>query len=469
LTDDSPLSRSDFGASFRSFLQQVARESPAEDPPFVRLLKAHFRTDPSELTIVTEDIAATDRPNLQVAMDAFLREEGRTAEVIGVTGSFPTRGVELAQLIAPAQASFTGMTPPSPGPLEYATVPLADGHRLACVSCGLFLIQDGAERLAALVASKPMSFHDERLHIQVMAPDRGSAERFLAAIRASMRKRNVYQGHVISLQAKPPMGELEVVFHDLPRIVREHIVLPEDVLARVERSTFLFSRHREKLLAASRHLKRGLLLHGPPGTGKTLTAMYIAGEMRDRTVLLLTGQTFGLLRQSCAMARLLAPSTLILEDIDLIAEERTHQQCTGLLFELLNEMDGLADDADILFLLTSNRPEILEPALAARPGRIDQAIEIPLPDNPCRRRLFELYGRGMKVRLSSLDRFLAQTEGVSAAFIREMLRNAAVLAAEDGEEIVVDDRHVEAALHELLVEGGALTQSLLGATRRSRS
>jgi cell division protease FtsH len=51
-----------------------------------------------------------------------------------------------------------------------------------------------------------------------------------------------------------------------------------------------------------------------------------------------------------------------------------------LLFELLNEMDGLSEDADVIFTLTTNRPDLLEPTLAARPGRVDQATEIPLPD-----------------------------------------------------------------------------------------
>jgi ATP-dependent 26S proteasome regulatory subunit len=102
------------------------------------------------------------------------------------------------------------------------------------------------------------------------------------------------------------------------------------------------------------------------------------------------------------MARLLQPSIVVLEDVDLIAEERTREgACSAVLFELLNQMDGLADDADILFLLTTNRPDILEPALASRPGRIDQAIEIPLPDAACRRRLLELYGRGLTLRRST--------------------------------------------------------------------
>lgn len=143
----------------------------------------------------------------------------------------------------------------------------------------------------------------------------------------------------------------------------------------------------------------------------------------------------------------------------------------SLLFELLNQMDGLAEDADVLFLLTTNRPEILEPALASRPGRIDLAIEVPLPDTDCRKRLLELYGRGLRVELSDQAKLLARTEGTSGAFIRELLRKAAVFAAEDNGELplTVRDHHFEAALTELVVAGGTLTQSLLGAQAAARA
>jgi ATP-dependent 26S proteasome regulatory subunit len=162
------------------------------------------------------------------------------------------------------------------------------------------------------------------------------------------------------------------------------------------------------------------------------------------------------------MARVLQPSLVILEDVDLIAEERTRDgACTALLFELLNQMDGLADDADVIFLLTTNRPEILEPALAARPGRIDQAIEIPLPDSTCRKRLIDLYARGLNLKLERLDHLIEKTDGASAAFVRELLRKAALFSTDEGGDVVAD-RHVEEALHELVVDGGALTKSLLG-------
>jgi ATP-dependent 26S proteasome regulatory subunit len=163
---------------------------------------------------------------------------------------------------------------------------------------------------------------------------------------------------------------------------------------------------------------------------------------------------------------MLTPATIILEDVDLIGTERQHQTvgANQLLFELLNQMDGLADDADLLFVLTTNRPDILEPALAARPGRIDQAIEVAPPDADCRRRLLQLYGRGLTIEGIDWSRLVTRTAGASGAFIRELLRKAAVFAAEDGAngELVIRPPHIEEALTELLVAGGTITQSLLG-------
>src|SRR3989449_6656232 len=147
----------------------------------------------------------------------------------------------------------------------------------------------------------------------------------------------------------------------------------------------------------------------------------------------MTGAVIVTIEISCSLSRLLDPSTVILEDVDLIGTERQRQtvDANALLFELLNQMDGLSDDADILFILTTNRPDVLEPALAARPGRIDQAIEIPLPDADCRRRLFDLYARGLRLEGVDLDRIVERTRGISAAFVRELLRKAALFAAQE--------------------------------------
>jgi hypothetical protein len=453
----------------RGFLEQVVTQAPVQEPVFLSRLRTHFAAEPATLPVVAEDFEPAEHPNLQVALEAYLRASGRTADLVGVTAAQKRlAGFGLSDLLVPARPGLMAGAAPVPGPVEYANVRLDDDRVLTCVRFGLFLIRDGAQRLAVLVRGPLEHRYPRNLHVEVMALDRSGTERFLGELRTSMRKRNVYRGHVLSLSVDRATGVQEVAFHTLPKIEREQIVLPVGVLERVERQTLGLARHSEGLLAAGRHLKRGLLLHGPPGTGKTLTAMYLAGQMRDRTVVLLTGRGLGPIERSCAMARQLQPAIVILEDVDLVAQERTRLGAgrTPLLFELLDEMDGLAEDADVIFLLTTNRPELLEPALAARPGRVDQAVELPLPDAVSRLRLLDLYSRGLTLRIGDLERLVERTEGASPAFIRELLRKAALLSMDErdqGTEVVVEDRHLAAALYELVVEGGELTKRLLGA------
>src|SRR6516164_1077198 len=128
-----------------------------------------------------------------------------------------------------------------------------------------------------------------------------------------------------------------------------------------------------------------------------------------------------------SLARLLQPTMVVIEDVDLIARDRDDMgPCEeSMLNKLLNEMDGLKEDADILFVLTTNRPEDLEGALAGRPGRIDQAIEVPLPDETGRGKLVRLYGKGLPLDDVVIAEAVHRTEGVSAAFIKELMRRIA--------------------------------------------
>ena len=159
------------------------------------------------------------------------------------------------------------------------------------------------------------------------------------------------------------------------------MILPEVVLTRVERHALGVSAHRDALLAAGQHLKRGLLLYGPPGTGKTHTTRYLIGQMTAYTRLVLTGRSLHVIGSAAELARDLQPAVIVLEDVDLVAEDRSFGPgSSSVLFDLLDAMDGAAGDADLLFVLTTNRADLLEPALAARPGRVDVAVEIDLPD-----------------------------------------------------------------------------------------
>jgi len=459
---DSPelqgLTPKDFGGAFKRFLDEAVSSAAPEESFFMGRLRAHFGADPLSLPIVSEEFETYDHANVQVALDAYLEPPRRSFEILGIKSLHKyMMGVSLSDLLTPP-GPMGGATQ---GPVEYTNLSVGDDRKLNCIQFGLILVSEETERAAVLVRGAREQ-RMEKLALEVMASSRDAANRLLRDIRAGIKERNVYRGRTLSLSAST-MGAIAVNFHSLPEVDPEGIILPAGVLERVRRHTIGFARHREKLLTAGRHLKRGILLHGAPGTGKTLTAMYLSSAMADRTVLLLAGRTLALIKQSCALARMLEPSMVVLEDVDLVAEERTRQDaCTPLLFELLNEMDGLAEDVDVIFLLTTNRPDLLEPALAARPGRVDQAIEIPLPDEECRRRLLGLYGQGLNLEIKDLEAVVKRTEGTSAAFIRELLRKAALYAAEEGNGMVVHDAHVSEAMHELLVHGGELTKRLLG-------
>jgi ATP-dependent 26S proteasome regulatory subunit len=204
-----------------------------------------------------------------------------------------------------------------------------------------------------------------------------------------------------------------------------------------------------------------VLLYGPPGVGKTHTVRYLTASLTATTVIQLTGNALHLIGEACSVARALQPAMVVVEDVDLIAEDRgMHPGHHPLLFQLLNEMDGLAEDADVVFVLTTNRADLLEPALAARPGRVDQAIALDLPDAEGRRALFELYRGGLEVEDGAADDAVGRTEGVTASFLKELLRRAALVAGDRLPRVSRAD--VGEALAELLDTRNAMTRVLLG-------
>jgi len=225
-----------------------------------------------------------------------------------------------------------------------------------------------------------------------------------------------------------------------------------------------FLKSPKRFAALGANIPRGILLYGPPGTGKTHTIRYLATNLPGHTTLIVTAEQVALLGAYMNLARLLQPAMVVIEDVDLIARDRNEMgPCEeSLLNKLLNEMDGLKEDAEILFVLTTNRPEQLESALAGRPGRIDQAIEVPLPDEIGRRRLVQLYGRGLPLDEAVIVEAARRTKGVSAAFIKELTRRIAQasIARDGGTRVEPDD--VSEALDDMLFAGGRLNVRLLG-------
>lgn len=207
------------------------------------------------------------------------------------------------------------------------------------------------------------------------------------------------------------------------------------------------------------------MFYGPPGTGKTYTIRYLASQLKDHTTFLITAEQIGLLPEYFALARLMQPVLFVIEDADLLAKARENMhspQEEALLNHLLNEMDGLKEDADILFILSTNRPDILEEALVARPGRIDQLIEFPNPDEDCRLRLMKLYGGHLQIEPALLLDTVRRTDGVSASFIKELMRRFAQYSIERGAGGVVIQSDIDQAINEMLFNNNQLNRAILG-------
>jgi cell division protease FtsH len=220
----------------------------------------------------------------------------------------------------------------------------------------------------------------------------------------------------------------DMLVHSLPRVERGDVILTERTMARLDQHVFEFDRHRNALKGLGQSTRKGILLYGPPGTGKTHVIRYISSTLVDHTTVIITAEQVKNLTRYMTLARTLQPSIVVLEDVDLIGRSRegmNNPNTEVLLNRLLNEMDGLRADADILFILTTNRPEDIEDALASRPGRVDEAIEVPLPDEACRERLITLYGRALAFEDGAVAEAVSRSEGASAAFMKEMVRRLA--------------------------------------------
>jgi hypothetical protein len=451
----------EFAAQFRSFLDWIHSTNREERSEVSALVGGFLGPDGAAESVVTRELAPFEHVNLQTALDAWSARPGREVEVRGLTLP-PHHSVPTLQQLVAGDDNGMQLTPPALNDL-----PNGPDSTLGCLKLALLLVTEPGRRFIVMVRGP--SEHEPGLAVDVAGLPVDAAQRVLAELDELRSELNVYRGHLLEVtltQAGVSLG-----FAAPAGLSRDDVVLPDAVLARIERHALGVADHREALLAAGQHLKRGLLLYGPPGTGKTHTTRYLLGQMTSYTRLVLTGRALVAVGAVTEMARALAPAVMVLEDVDLVAEERgMGARSNPVLFDLLDAMDGAAGDADLLFLLTTNRADLLELALAARPGRVDVAVEIALPDGPARERLLALYGRGVPLELTGDDIAAAieRTDGVTASFLKELIRRAVLEALHDtalksdAGLPAVTGAHLARALDDLLDSAQGVTRTLLG-------
>jgi cell division protease FtsH len=230
-----------------------------------------------------------------------------------------------------------------------------------------------------------------------------------------------------------------------------------------------YLRDPERFRKLGAEVPRGVLLMGPPGTGKTLLARALAGEAGvpffsisgSEFIEVFVGVGASRVRHLFEQAKKSAPCIVFIDELDAVGRTRGtglgggHDEREQTLNQILAEMDGFALHEAIIVLAATNRPDVLDPALL-RPGRFDRHVTLDLPDRKDRAAILQVHTR--KVPLApdiDLDRIAGTTPGFSGADLRNLVNEAAILAARE-QQTQVAMRHLDEARDKVIL-GSART------------
>ncbi|WP_261333979.1 AAA family ATPase [Rhizobium leguminosarum] len=352
-------------------------------------------------------------------------------------------------------------------PVQYQDIDIGEDEPYASINNGLWLITIDDDMPAVVMLSKFSARGGPKVQVEIahLPNDVGHdfAEGFLRTIEAQGKSSRYYRNKAVSFESTDFEGTNETMrVHKLPAVSREDVVLSKATMAQLDTHVFDFVKYREELKRLGQSGQKGILLHGEPGTGKTHVVHYIAANLPEHSVVLVTAEQMLDMEEHFALARVLQPCIMVFEDVDLVARSRddiSGQKAETRLNRLLNELDGLGEDSDIVILLTSNRPRSLEEALATRSGRVDAAIEIPLPDDDCRERLFKQYGQALDFQDGALAEAVLRSKGASAAYVKEIVRRLAQRSIMRGVAPLVSREDVEVVFADAEAEASSLKRN----------
>lgn len=260
--------------------------------------------------------------------------------------------------------------------------------------------------------------------------------------------------------------QLQIFFKSMSQISEEEIILEDHHRNIIKRNVFDFAEHKKDLLELGLSGQKGILLYGPPGTGKTFTCRYIYSKIPNITTIIVTGHHLSEIRSICQIAKAYQPSLLIMEDVDMAFSSREINFYSTAMGDFMDELDGLKDDDNLIFLMTTNAIERVESAIRDRPGRINQCIKFDYPKDPLRKLCFEHFLKPYDSSALDFDYLVKLTGKVSQVFIKELVLHAVHIALEktgfDKTIFKLQNEHFKEAFEELTSQNSKYVDSILG-------
>ena len=372
--------------------------------------------------------------NISIQVKSFFDDLGADFTGLGAGSGYDFGEIDEKRMHAvlkpasvDAMGSFEGYDPTAP---TFEQIAVGDGSNRVGLRNGIVLFRfDDVPMLAC--CSRSARSHDE-YRLSIVSRDVGAAERLFDSFCAYERANSIFRGRLIrpKIDFQDRVREAEILrFSD---VAWEDVILPVHVRHRIQRDMLEYIAAADRLSANGIEPRRCFLFYGPPGTGKTFVCRLLATQLRGFTSVLVTGDNLRRPEAACALARSLAPALLFFEDVDLVARDRDGNPFPTALGGLLNELDGLAAGERVYVVFTTNRLEVLEPALAQRPGRVDMIVGFPLPEPALRRELVKLYVGRAELFDTDIDWIVEQTDGVTPAFLREFMKEAVFTAISTG-------------------------------------
>ena len=219
----------------------------------------------------------------------------------------------------------------------------------------------------------------------------------------------------------------------------------------------------DKFHKVGARIPRGVLLYGPPGTGKTLLAKAVAGEANapffsisgSEFMELYVGVGASRVRELFERAKKNAPAIIFVDEIDAVGRHRGsgigggNDEREQTLNQLLVEMDGFDERANIILIAATNRPDILDPALL-RPGRFDRQIAVEAPDLKGREAILKVHAQGKPLTAQvDLRQIAKRTPGFTGADLANVLNEAALLTARSNMQFI-DERAIDEAIDRVI-------------------